>query len=634
MDSSLNACRENSNLLLKDVHLESNDLFASPALTKNVRDDTTTMENAYSCFGEEPLMGHSLVQLIDWDSQISQDQDSLKHSRCRFGGSADNILSLTSGQSVLPLEWKVLRSSRSQDTLAHFSDIPQECTDGGYKPSMDNNQYTVDDIIGDDVVFSIFPQVLKHNQGNTYTADFRTASPILRFASSTPQNAKQSLNVSECIALQCPRTEKLLEVGTQVNQSQSSAIEQDSSFIDQMGDLLVQSKFQQKCPVENKWERTDMKNVQSKGQLLFKEQSLNLTDSGKQNSKAENVLNKEESTNSLLKSECNSPIILQQFIVNLKSQINHLHKANKTAVLQLAKADEEMSQLKNEMALLKTEYLQQLADCTEENFRLKKKINRMHNCHGPVDTYEQALHEEICELRTESRRIRAISHQLNEENHRLKEELWDVKRQYELLMHTLTGKQDESLEECHRNNASPSPVNSDSTDILIAGYSDPEVARENRNLKDNITEENIEMNGNNVSDLNQHKQTCHKSSMENISCSTSSRFSQMDACSKYSPHRVHMDTSILSRRPFAPRSIADLKVGNLVKFSGTAGKISKGTVKHLGPLFGREENYLGIELEGDQVGRHDGVFQGTRYFLCEPNKGVFVNFNKVIIAWE
>ncbi|XP_008105566.2 uncharacterized protein LOC103278344 isoform X2 [Anolis carolinensis] len=398
-------------------------------------------------------------------------------------------------------------------------------------------------------------------------------------------------------------------------------------------DLLVQSKFQQKCPVENKWERTDMKNLQSKGQLLFKEQSLNLTDSSKQNSKAENV-NKEESTDSLLISECNSPIILQQFIVNLKGQISNLHKANKTAVLQLAKANEEISQLKNEMALLKTEYLQQLANCTEENLMLKKKINRMHNCHGPVDTYEQALHEEICELRSESRRIREISHQLNEENHRLKEELWDVKRQYELLMHTLTGKQDESLEECFRNNTSPSSINSDSTDILIAGYCDPEVAKKNRNLKDNITEENIEMSGNNVSDIKQHRQTCHKSSMENISCSASSRFSQMDACSKYSPHRVNMDTSVLSRRPFAPRSIADLKVGNLVKFSGPSGKISKGTVKYLGPLFGREENYLGIELEGDQVGKHDGVFQGTRYFLCKPNKGVFVNFNKIIIAWE
>lgn len=52
-----------------------------------------------------------------------------------------------------------------------------------------------------------------------------------------------------------------------------------------------------------------------------------------------------------------------------------------------------------------------------------------------------------------------------------------------------------------------------------------------------------------------------------------------------------------------------------MKFSCPAGKISKGTVKYLGLLFGREDNYLGIELEGDEVGRHDGIFEGTRYFL-------------------
>lgn len=76
-----------------------------------------------------------------------------------------------------------------------------------------------------------------------------------------------------------------------------------------------------------------------------------------------------------------------------------------------------------------------------------------------------------------------------------------------------------------------------------------------------------------------------------------------------------MDRTALSRRPFAPRSVSDLKIGNLVKFSRPKGKISKGTVKYVGPLFGREEDYLGIELEDNQEGKHDGIFQGTRYFL-------------------
>ncbi|XP_042313178.1 uncharacterized protein LOC121925282 isoform X2 [Sceloporus undulatus] len=611
MDSSLNASKEHSNLLLKGADLETNDWLAFQARTKDVQDGTTTMESIHMYPGEEPVMRHPLVQITDWDSQIlaSQDVNSLKHSRYRLGGSADNILSLTSCKSVQPLEWKVLRSSRSQDTLAHFSGITQESIDGGRELTSYNKQDIVEDIIGDEVAFKIRPHVLKNNQGVPYTADFRTAFPMQHIGSPTPQNATQCLNGSECIPLRHSRGEKLLEVGMQVNQAQNSAVDQDSSLIGQVWtpaaspknlynntssstsldchacyhetrESLVQSEFLQKLPTKNRRERKDMKKVLTKDQLLFKGQSLHFADNGKHNSKAENVLNKEESTNNLLNSECSSPVILQQLIVNLKNQISDLQEANKTAALELANADEEISQLKDEMVLLKSEYLQQLADYTEENLILKKKINRIHNRHGPVDTYEQALHEEICELRSESRRLREITHHLNEENHRLKEELWDIKRQYEWLIHTTTGKQDDS-----------------------------------------ISEESIKINGN-------------KNSKQNISSSTSNSFSHVDAYSKYSTNRVHMDRSTLSRRPFAPRSIADLKVGNLVKFSQPAGKISKGTVKYLGPLFGREEDYLGIELEGDQVGRHDGVFRGTRYFLCEPNKGVFVKFNKVIIAWE
>ncbi|XP_062983758.1 uncharacterized protein LOC134399605 [Elgaria multicarinata webbii] len=229
-----------------------------------------------------------------------------------------------------------------------------------------------------------------------------------------------------------------------------------------------------------------MKKVQTEGQLLLQGQSLHLADDGKLYRKEKDVLYKEESSLSLMKFECCSPVVLQQLIVNLKSQINDLQEANETAVLELGKADEEISHLKNEMAQLKSEYLQKIADFKEENLILKKKINRMHNRHDPVDTYEQVLHEEICELRSESRRLREISHQLNEENHRLKEELWDGKRQYEWLMHTVTGKQDERVQERSRNNASPSSINSESTEILIAGYCDTGLAKENRDLKASV----------------------------------------------------------------------------------------------------------------------------------------------------
>lgn len=72
---------------------------------------------------------------------------------------------------------------------------------------------------------------------------------------------------------------------------------------------------------------------------------------------------------------------------------------------------------------------------------------------------------------------------------------------------------------------------------------------------------------------------------------------------------------VLPRRPFAPKSVADLNLGDLVKFSRPGGKISNGTIQYKGHLPGREEMYLGVELQGDELGKHDGIFQGTRYFL-------------------
>jgi hypothetical protein len=32
-------------------------------------------------------------------------------------------------------------------------------------------------------------------------------------------------------------------------------------------------------------------------------------------------------------------------------------------------------------------------------------------------------------------------------------------------------------------------------------------------------------------------------------------------------------------------------------------------------------------------GKHDGIYQQKRYFQTKPNKGVFVSFSKVVMAW-
>lgn len=51
------------------------------------------------------------------------------------------------------------------------------------------------------------------------------------------------------------------------------------------------------------------------------------------------------------------------------------------------------------------------------------------------------------------------------------------------------------------------------------------------------------------------------------------------------------------RRPFAPRSPADVALGDIAKFARPDGRICRGTVKFIGHLHDKNETYLGLELE-------------------------------------
>ncbi|XP_041350917.1 uncharacterized protein LOC121369903 [Gigantopelta aegis] len=102
---------------------------------------------------------------------------------------------------------------------------------------------------------------------------------------------------------------------------------------------------------------------------------------------------------------------------------------------------------------------------------------------------------------------------------------------------------------------------------------------------------------------------------------------------KHSLSNTSLNSSLtFGLKPFAPRTPADIKTGDVVKFSRQGGKLSQGTVKYVGHLPGRSDAYLGVELHKEE-GKHDGMFDGIRYFKCKPNKGVFVAFNKVVMAW-
>ncbi|KAJ8680679.1 hypothetical protein QAD02_016466 [Eretmocerus hayati] len=85
-------------------------------------------------------------------------------------------------------------------------------------------------------------------------------------------------------------------------------------------------------------------------------------------------------------------------------------------------------------------------------------------------------------------------------------------------------------------------------------------------------------------------------------------------------------------RPYLPKMPRDLKVNHLVKVISPEGRILQGRVRYVGPVSGREEVHVGVELPHDK-GSSDGTFHGRRYFDCEPSRALFVPFKKVVLAW-
>ncbi|KAK1167751.1 hypothetical protein AOXY_G10509 [Acipenser oxyrinchus oxyrinchus] len=439
-----------------------------------------------------------------------------------------------------------------------------------------------------------------------------------------------------------------------------------------------------------------------------------------------------------------------QTAVDLKSHINDLQEANENAVLELAKADEEISQLKADMAKLKAEYEDSLQDSLQRHSIFKEKVSRKHgeplSAVSPGNSLD--LQGEVCQLRSESRKLREANHRLNEENHWLQEELWDMRRQHERLLRTIlhgttdstergddsslaqviehttehNGKVDrvtsllserlpppahcrygnvksepnnglaeielpsweEREKERAQHSSSPLSLDSDGTDFLLVGFNKRNVSSKHVAFKAvqrkqiSLTEDGIlgdtstevplsstglhspgkesrpqplrlgrpaqetlpgglqddsdELSDDNMSSISQI--TNGLNSAVHSSANTTATKSAIGHAPAPNGSQRRSPVVVLPRRPFAPRSIADLKVGSLVKFSRPGGKISKGTVKYQGNLPGRQEIYLGVELEGNEVGKHNGTFEGIRCFLCKPNKGVFVSFSKVIMAWE
>ncbi|XP_053560853.1 uncharacterized protein LOC128651914 [Bombina bombina] len=655
-------------------------------------------------------------------------EESLITSKYRIGGSVESIFSQT---SVHHPEWTILRSSKSQDALTHNSNRTQheEWTDN--QPLHFENPDVVDDVVGDEVIFKS-PGQKSHNYK---ILDYRPNQPVAAHDSYFPSlqiteleyspeycyenkklNAMEIKTYFPCVNV----TEKKMATSSYFpfdvkKDKEEPGLELVSQWAKNTDSDRSSRSEERDCSQSQDAESDGSQNISMsllKSILMEREDKINNLSKDLRRLQAENLFLLEEkqcllSENETIRkefevmtfdkvkikqdllnaSELSSPMVLQRQIANLKNQINNLHEANESAVLELAKAEEEISQHKKDIARLKAEYNHKLQDSQEEIKLLKERNSKMPVRFAQPD-YVQGLHKEIFQLRNECRRLRDQSHQLNEENHQLKEELWDYKRQNESeIMRTTyqkNDKNDEFTTSCWNNsfreithskswhlaeqslyrndafkdegtlskckaalgslnikepweperNTSPVSVESENTDMLIMGHHEETPCKP--------FQENISGAGGTyeeIQGLSDDKFYSISQRNDMVICNTPHE-SPKATYLKASPSRTTIGTRShgprlgQQRRPFAPKNVADLKVGHLVKFSRPGGKISNGTIQYKGHLNGREEVYLGVELDGSEVGKHDGIFQGTRYFHCKTNKGVFVNFNKVIMAWE
>ncbi|XP_073526583.1 uncharacterized protein [Phyllobates terribilis] len=426
----------------------------------------------------------------------------------------------------------------------------------------------------------------------------------------------------------------------------------------------------------------EIRKMQRENLHLLEEMKHLISDNDRLKRKVEAMtFDKERKEQDLLLSfdKC-SPLILQKEISNLKNQINDLQEANESAILELGKADEEISQQRKEFAKLKAEYIHNLEVSREEIKVLTEKISQTSSRLSHPENYQDGLQKEITQLRSECRRLRTQSHHLSEENYCLKEDLWDLKMQHECLRERKDGftLENDWIEKDHvtvpsnkkhlsrgwhkeenglyRNDAFKVDGTYSKCKAALSPVNIKEPWESKHEERFTLNVSPFSMDSENTEVLLMASEDDFRKPAETHVLGEEIQLSDEDLCSEnqnqdilpISPHATNTFGTptikitaskrpyipVLPRRPFAPKNVADINLGDLVKFSRPGGKISKGTIIYKGHLPGREDVYVGVELEGDELGKHDGIFQGTRYFLCKPNKGVFVNFSKVIMAWN
>jgi hypothetical protein len=104
------------------------------------------------------------------------------------------------------------------------------------------------------------------------------------------------------------------------------------------------------------------------------------------------------------------------------------------------------------------------------------------------------------------------------------------------------------------------------------------------------------------------------------------------------PHGTRpLDATRSRASPSAPPAAAaaavarPAAVGDRVVVTSTrrGGDVERGVLRFLGETSFAAGVWAGVELDVPETGKNDGQVDGTRYFRCEPLRGVFVKPSRV-----
>ncbi|XP_071992008.1 uncharacterized protein [Engystomops pustulosus] len=365
----------------------------------------------------------------DWDTDLTQDnwRQMEWESKYRMSGSCESIFSQALIQSP---SWTVLKSSKSQDAIT----LNQNNSD--QKNELECSEI-VEDVVGDEVQFCQKVEETKSDGQHNLCDVSHSVSQM--------GNSNSEMSMSEFLPEHGKFNDERLhyflqeENNYETQKKHEEVGSEKSQAAELVGSQKISVSLLKSILVEREFKINDLtkevRKVQSENLHLLEERQCLLSENErlKQEVEAMAVAKERKKQDLILSFDPCSPLVLQKEISNLKNQINDLQEANESAILELAKADEEILQQRKEFAKMKSEYSQKLEDSKEEMKILKEKHSNISSKLPHPENYQEGLLKEISQLRSERRRIRAQSHQLSEENYCLKEELWDLKIQHKCL---------------------------------------------------------------------------------------------------------------------------------------------------------------------------------------------------------